>query len=39
MSRFIQTNFGDETTTIENEGLNIKVAEKAIVILNKGQKK
>ena len=38
MSRFIQTNFGDETTTIENEGLNIKVAEKAIEILNKGQK-
>lgn len=38
MSRFIQTTFGDETTTIENEGLNIKVAEKAIEILNKGQK-
>lgn len=38
MSRFIQTNFGDETTTIENEGLNIKVAKKAIEILNKGQK-
>ena len=36
MSRFIQTNFGDETTTIENEGLNIKVAKKAIEILNKG---
>ena len=33
MSRFIQTNFGDETTTIENEGLNKKVAEKAIQIL------
>lgn len=33
MSRFIQTNFGDETTTIENEGLNKKVAEKAIEIL------
>ena len=38
MSRFIQTNFGDETTTIKNKGLNIKVAEKAIEILNKGQK-
>lgn len=38
MSRFIQTTFGDETTTIENEGLNIKVAKKAIEILNKGQK-
>jgi hypothetical protein len=38
MSRFIQTNFGDESTTIENEGLNIKVAKKAIEILNKGQK-
>lgn len=36
MSRFIQTNFGDETTTIENEGLNEKVAKKAIEILNKG---
>lgn len=36
MSRFIQTNFGDETTTIENEGLNKKVAKKAIEILNKG---
>ena len=36
MSRFIQTNFGDETTTIENEGLNKKIAEKAINILNKG---
>lgn len=33
MSRFIQTNFGDETTTIENEGLNKKIAEKAIEIL------
>ena len=33
MSKFIQTNFGDETTTIENEGLNKKVAEKAIEIL------
>ena len=39
MSRFIQTNFGDETTTIENEGLNIKLAKKAIEILNKGHKK
>jgi len=38
MSRFIQTNFGNENTTIENEGLNKKVAEKAIEILNKGQK-
>lgn len=38
MSRFIQTTFGDEITTIENEGLSIKVAEKAIEILNKGQK-
>lgn len=38
MSRFIQTNFGDETTTIENEGLNEKIAKKAIEILNKGQK-
>lgn len=37
MSRFIQTNFGDETTTIENEGLNENVAEKAIEILNRGQ--
>ena len=36
MSRFIQTNFGDETTTIENEGLNKKIAEKAIEILNNG---
>ena len=36
MSRFIQTNFRDETTTIENEGLNKKIAEKAIKILNKG---
>ena len=36
MSKFIQTNFGDETTTIENEGLNKKVAKKAIEILNKG---
>lgn len=36
MSRFIQTKFGDETTTIENEGLNKKIAEKAIEILNKG---
>lgn len=36
MSRFIQTNFGDETTTIENEGLNKKIAKKAIEILNKG---
>lgn len=35
MSRFIQTNFGDETTTIENEGLTKELAEKAILILNK----
>lgn len=35
MSRFIQTNFGDETTTIENEGLNKKIAEEVIKILNK----
>ena len=39
MSRFIQTTFGDEHTIIENEGLNKKVAKKAIEILNKGQKK
>ena len=38
MSRFIQTNFGNKTTTIENEGLNKKIAEKAIEILNKGNK-
>lgn len=38
MSRFIQTNFGDETTTIKNEGLNKNVAEKAIEILNRGCK-
>lgn len=36
MSRFVQTTFGNETTTIETEGLNKKVAEKAIEILNKG---
>lgn len=36
MSRFIQTTFGNETTTIETEGLNKKVAKKAIEILNKG---
>lgn len=36
MSRFVQTTFGDETTTIETEGLNKNVAEKAIEILNKG---
>ena len=39
MSRFVQTNFGDETTTIENEGLNKKVAKKAIEILNKKREK
>ena len=38
MSRFIQTNFGNKTTTIETEGLNKKIAEKAIEILNKGNK-
>lgn len=38
MSRFIQTKFGDETTTIETEGLNKKIAEEVIKILNKGQK-
>lgn len=36
MSRFIQTNFGNETTNIETEGLNKNVAKKAIDILNKG---
>ena len=36
MSRFIQTNFGDETTTIENEGLTKELADKAIKILNEG---
>ena len=36
MSKFIQTNFGDETTNIENEGLTKELAEKAIKILNKG---
>ena len=35
MSRFIQTNFGDEITNIENEGLNKKIAEKAIEILKR----
>lgn len=39
MSRFIQTTFGDENTSIEEEGLNKKVAKKAIEILNRGQKK
>lgn len=38
MPKFIQTNFGDETTTIETEGLNKKIAEEVIKILNKGQK-
>lgn len=33
MSRFVQTTFGDETTNIETEGLNKKIAEKAIEIL------
>lgn len=36
MSKFVQTTFGHETTTIENESLNKKVAEKSIEILNKG---
>ena len=36
MYRFVQATFGNETTTIETEGLNKKVAEKAIEILNKG---
>ena len=36
MSKFVQTTFGDENTTIETEGLNKKVAEKVIEILNKG---
>ena len=36
MSRFVQTTFGNETTTIETEGLNKNVAKKAIEILNKG---
>lgn len=36
MSRFVQTTFGDETTNIETEGLNKKIAGKAIEILNKG---
>lgn len=36
MSRFVQTTFGNETTTIENEGLNKKIAEEVIEILNKG---
>lgn len=36
MSKFVQTTFGDETTNIETEGLNKKIAEKAIEILNKG---
>ena len=38
MSRFVQTTFGNETTTIETEGLNKKIAEEVIKILNKGQK-
>ena len=37
MSRFVQTTFGDETTNIETEGLNKKIAGKAIEIL-KGNK-
>ena len=39
ISKFVQTTFGDETTTIETEGLNKKVAKKAIEILNKGTHK
>ena len=35
MSRFIQTNFGDEHTNVEDEGLTKELAEKAILILNK----
>lgn len=37
MSRFVQTTFGNKTTTIETEGLNKKIAEEAIEILNKGR--
>lgn len=39
MSRFIQTTFGDENTSIEEEGLNKKVAKKAIEILNRKEKR
>ena len=35
MSKFVQTTFDDETTTIKNEGLNKKVSKKAIEILKK----
>lgn len=38
MSRFIQTTFGDENTSIEEEGLYKEVAEKAIEILNGEEK-
>ena len=36
MSKFIQTKFGKENTSIEDEGLSKEVATKAIEILNKG---
>lgn len=36
MSKFIQTKFGNENTSIEDEGLSKEVATKAIEILNKG---
>lgn len=39
MSRFIQTTFGDENTSVEEEGLNKKVAKKAIEILNRKEKR
>lgn len=39
MSRFIQTTFGDENTSIKEEGLNKKVAKKAIEILNRKEKR
>lgn len=36
MSRFIQTTFGNENTSIKEEGLSKEVATKAIEILNNG---
>ena len=36
MSRFIQTTFGDDNTSIKDEGFSKRIAEKAIEILNKG---
>lgn len=36
MSKFIQTKFGNENTSIEDEGLSKEVATKAIESLNKG---